>query len=89
VYQALNRAMARLPVFQKDEDRKRVNRVPTETELEAARRSLVLGQPYGSETWQQRTAKAMHLVHTFRKQGRPKKPAARGGWETVRVLFFF
>jgi putative transposase len=52
---------------------KRVNRVETETELEALRRSVARGQPFGSEAWQKKTARALDLEYTFRKQGRPRK----------------
>ena len=52
---------------------KRVNRAETAAELEALRRSVVRGQPYGSEAWQQQTAKQMGLQYTFRPQGRPRK----------------
>ena len=45
----------------------------TAAELEALRRSVVRGQPYGSEAWQQQTAKQMGLQYTFRPQGRPRK----------------
>ncbi len=51
----------------------RVNRPETEAELEAVRRSVERSQPYGTEVWQERTAKALGLEHTFRKQGRPSK----------------
>jgi putative transposase len=51
----------------------RVNRVETEAELEAVRRSVERSQPFGSETWQKRTAKTLNLEYTFRNPGRPKK----------------
>ena len=54
---------------------KRVNRAETEAELEALRRSIVRGQPFGTEAWQKRTAKKLDLEYTFRKQGRPRKGA--------------
>jgi hypothetical protein len=52
-----------------------VSRVQTEAELEAVRRSEARGQPFGSETWQKQTARALDLEYTFRKQGRPRKLA--------------
>jgi putative transposase len=52
---------------------KRVNRVETESELEVLRRSVSRGQPFGSETWQQKTARMLDLEYTFGKQGRPRK----------------
>jgi putative transposase len=51
----------------------RVNRPETERELEAVRRSVVRGQPFGDEGWQQRMAKTFGLESTFRQQGRPRK----------------
>jgi len=51
----------------------RVNRAETEAELEAVRRSVERNQPFGSETWQKRTAKGLGLEYTFRKPGRTKK----------------
>jgi len=56
-----------------------VNEPQTETELEALRRSVNRGQPFGSVGWQARTAKELDLEHTFRKPGRPKKQAAERG----------
>jgi putative transposase len=38
----------------------------TEAELEALRRSLQRGAPYGSETWQKTTAKRLGLESTLR-----------------------
>ena len=51
----------------------RVNRPETQAELEAVRRSVVRGQPFGSTSWQKRAAKRMNLEYTFRRPGRPKK----------------
>jgi putative transposase len=51
----------------------RVNQPETEAELEAVRRSVWRGQPYGSQPWQERVAKTLKLEYTFRKPGRPKK----------------
>jgi putative transposase len=50
-----------------------VNGPQTEAELEALRRALVRGSPYGSEVWQQRTARRLGLEYTLRRRGRPKK----------------
>ena len=52
-----------------------VNEPQTEAELEALRRSVNRGQPFGSALWQARTAKKLDLEHTFSKPGRPKKQA--------------
>jgi len=50
-----------------------VARAETKEELEAVRRSVERSQPFGSEIWHKRTAKAQDLEYTMRKPGRPKK----------------
>jgi putative transposase len=50
-----------------------VNRAQTDAELNAVRTSLHRGRPFGSESWQKRTAKRLGLESTFRPRGRPKK----------------
>jgi len=45
----------------------------TEAELEAVRRSVARGCPYGNTGWQERTARRLGLEHTLRRRGRPKK----------------
>lgn len=50
-----------------------VNRPETATELEALRRSVQRGQPFGSASWQARTAKRLSLESTLRPRGRPRK----------------
>ena len=51
---------------------RQVNAAQTEAELEAIRRSVVRGQPYGSDRWIQRTVKRLGLESTLRKRGRPR-----------------
>jgi putative transposase len=50
---------------------KQVSETQTDAELEAIRRSVVRGQPYGSAKWVQRTAKRLGLESTLRNRGRP------------------
>jgi len=50
-----------------------VNRPQTEAEVQAIRRSIARGQPYGSPGWVQQTAKALGLESTLRARGRPRK----------------
>ena len=50
-----------------------VNQPLTEPELKAIRLSLQRGRPFGSEKWQNRTAKRLDLESTMRPRGRPKK----------------
>jgi putative transposase len=56
-----------------------VNRPQTEAELEALRRSVQRGQPYGEELWAERVARRLGLESTLRPRGRPRKaPADKG-----------
>ncbi len=52
---------------------KLVNEPQTERELEALRRCVKRGSPFGSTDWQLRTAKRLGLESTLRDRGRPKK----------------
>ena len=52
-----------------------VNEAQSAAELEALRRSVNRGTPYGSEAWQMRTAKELRLEFTLRLRGRPRKEA--------------
>lgn len=45
----------------------------TGAELEAVRRSVQRGSPFGSPLWQKRMAAQLDLGHTLRPPGRPKK----------------
>lgn len=53
----------------------RVNRPETEAELEAVRRSVVRGRPFGSAAWARQTAARLGLEYTLRPRGRPRKQA--------------
>jgi putative transposase len=50
-----------------------VNQAQTTAELERVRQSVVRGRPFGTEVWQQQTAKQLDLDYTLRARGRPKK----------------
>jgi putative transposase len=52
-----------------------VNEPQTEAELEALRRAVQRGSPFGSVGWQSRMAARLGLGHTLRPVGRPKKAA--------------
>jgi putative transposase len=54
-----------------------VNQPQTEGELEAIRRSLRRGRPYGGEAWTERIAYKIGLESTLRPRGRPRKQAAK------------
>jgi putative transposase len=55
--------------------RKLVNEPQTEAELDAIRRCVARGQPYGGEDWVRRTAEQLGLESTLRAPHRPKKAA--------------
>ena len=54
--------------------REMVNRPQNETELEALRRCVQRGRPYGDDRWVKRAAKQYDLETTLRPRGRPKGP---------------
>jgi putative transposase len=54
-----------------------VNKPQTEAEVEAIRRSVARGQPYGGRSWVQRTAERLGLESTLRAPHRPRKGATK------------
>ncbi len=50
-----------------------VNQVQTARELEALRRAVKRGVPYGDDAWQARTATALGLESSLRPRGRPRQ----------------
>jgi putative transposase len=50
-----------------------VNEPQTESELEALRRSVVRGTPFGNDGWVASTARRLGLQSTLRSRGRPRK----------------
>jgi putative transposase len=56
---------------------RRVNRVETDSELEALRRCGARGTPLGTEKWQRRIAKRLGLESTLRPRGRPRKDGTK------------
>jgi putative transposase len=61
-----------------------VNQAQTSGEVEAVRRAVVRGSPFGSIGWQQRTARRLGLEYTLRSRGRPNKKQ-----ESMRVASLF
>lgn len=53
-----------------------VNAPQSEAELAAVRRSVERGNPFGSDSWNDRTIRRLGLESTIRARGRPKKDAA-------------
>jgi putative transposase len=56
----------------------RVNRAESQSELDALRRCVNRGQPFGSETWVERMTNRFGLDLTFRPRGRPRNDATNG-----------
>jgi putative transposase len=50
-----------------------VNRPQRQGELEALRRCVVRGRPFGGEVWVARTARRLGLLSTLQPRGRPRK----------------
>ena len=57
----------------------RVNRPQTTKEVEALRRCVNRGRPFGSAIWQEQTTLRLGLQSTFRNRGRPRKPVDHEG----------
>jgi putative transposase len=57
----------------RDSTRRRVNRPLTAAEIEAVRRCVNRGAPYGSAAWVARATTAMGLESALRPRGRPRK----------------
>ena len=64
------------PIAMPDQWTELVNRVETEGELTALRRSVVRGAPYGELAWQAQVAVALGLESSLREPGRPRKANA-------------
>jgi putative transposase len=56
-----------------------VNERETNEQLHAVRRSVIKGQPYGSEPWMERMVTQWNLGATLRDRGRPKKELVING----------
>lgn len=52
-----------------------VNQPQTDAELEALRRCVLEGQPFGSAHWMKQTAQQLGLESTLRSRGRPRRIA--------------
>jgi putative transposase len=50
-----------------------VNQPQSEAELAALRRSVIRGQPFGSDSWTAKVTVRLGLEHTIRPRGRPNK----------------
>lgn len=54
----------------------RVHQPPAESQLEAIRRSVISGLPYGDDAWVERLSLRLKLDMTIRPRGRPRKNAS-------------
>ena len=55
-----------------------VNRPESTEELDALRKSVNRGQPFGGESWVRRTAKRLNIMSTLHPRGRPRKFNSKG-----------
>ena len=55
-----------------------VNEPQSEQEVEALRRAIIRGSPYGEESWVERVVKRLGLEMTLRPRGRPRKSEKKG-----------
>jgi len=69
--------LSRWPVAMPPDWVRRVNRALTVGELDALRRSVQRGQPYGSDHWVRYAAKRLGLESSLRPRGRPRKEPLR------------
>ena len=59
-----------------------VNAAQTEAELEALRRSVARGSPYGRAGWVEAVVERLGLQSTIRPRGRPQKPPREAAKDT-------
>ena len=67
----------RWPVDVPGDRAKWVNAAETPAEVEALRRGVNRGRPFGDDDWQQRTARRLKLESSLRDLWRPKKAKKR------------
>jgi len=65
--------LSRWPIAIPQDWDRRVNEALTSGELDALRRSVQRGQPYGSDNWVRYAAKRLGLETSLRPRGRPRK----------------
>jgi hypothetical protein len=66
-----------------------VNLPQSDQELEAIRRSLRRGKPYGSDAWTTHIADKLGLESTLRPRGRPRQQTRHSQWEQKRRLSLY
>lgn len=70
---SLSAILSKWPVTRPTDWTRRVNRALSAKELEAVRRSVRRGRPFGDDTWTKTVAKELGLESTLRPRGRPRK----------------
>ncbi len=60
------------PLPRPDDWLHRVNQPMTQAEIDALRRCVTRGRPYGSDNWVRQTAKSLDLEYTLGSRGRPR-----------------
>ncbi len=74
---ALKVELTRWPIPEPSNWVELVNAPQSAAEEQAVHDSIVRGRPLGDDTWQRRMAAKLHLNHTFRPRGRPRKQTAK------------
>jgi putative transposase len=69
----INALLSPWPVERPKDWTDRVNAALSAKELERIQVSLERGRPYGRDTWVKRIVDKLHLEHTIRPEGRPRK----------------
>ena len=70
--------LAPWPVEQQQDWLTWINEPQTQAELDALRKSVTKGRPFGDDAWQQRTTARLGLESSYRVAGRPKRPEVMG-----------
>ncbi|MBI3412015.1 MAG: transposase [Planctomycetes bacterium] len=70
---AARKLLVAWPIAEPEHWLREVQRPQTEAELEALRRCVERGQPFGSENWMKKTSARLGLESSFRSRGRPRK----------------
>lgn len=73
---SLTEFLAKWPIAIPADWLRRVNRPMSEHELEALRRSVRRGAPFGGDRWTARIAGQLGLEFSLRPRGRPRKPTS-------------
>jgi putative transposase len=70
---ALKESLSAWPIERPKNWTSLVNAALPEGELDRVRTSVERGRPFGADTWVKQTARELHMEHTIRPVGRPRK----------------